>query len=64
MTGANGTPASAACTITLGGELRVNRMGFGAMLLVVLSLFSLARIRTALSPGSARDLDVADVQGG
>ena len=64
MTGANGTPASAAGTITLGGELRVNRMGFGAMLLVVLSLFSLARIRTALSPGSARDLDVADVQGG
>src|SRR5919198_1759704 len=31
MSEANGTPASAAGTISLGGELRVNRMGFGAM---------------------------------
>lgn len=31
MSGANGTPASAAGTITLGGELHVNRMAFGAM---------------------------------
>ncbi|HYZ00187.1 MAG TPA: aldo/keto reductase [Candidatus Binatia bacterium] len=31
MSGANATPASAAGTISLGGELRVNRMGFGAM---------------------------------